>query len=598
MKILKTDGAWTGIVIACAVVVVIALGTLQYRWNREASDATGVRLADSLQLSMVNWHLDLLDNFSEIALMLRPGANTPGDAASEPFAQRFAEWQSIARYPGLVSNAYAVWPRAGAGEAHQLNPETGVFAPVPWPEELGSLSEKLAALPHAAAGDSSSGFGARAVSEYYSLASALRSWRFDPSIPALVRPASARAAGSADRGPRWIVAVLDSAVIERHLLPDLAHRYFQATDGLDYEVAVVAGSPSRVIYTSDPGFGATPVANADGRLDVFGRPLQPRHLSALYVFQPTSEALGPTAAVGITWFPLLTESTIEQDWQLIVRHRRGGSLGAFVAGMRRRGLAVSFGALLLLIISMSMLVVASSRAQRLARLQMDFVTAVSHELRTPLTIIGSAADNIAAGVVESKAKLQEYGGVIGQEVGHLSGLVERILQFAAMRDGRQPYTMEPLGVMEVVDAALSSTDGLIRAASFTIECDVAPDLPAVLGDRLALSQCLENLITNALKYGQAARWIGIRARAASTASGASEVQISVADRGIGIDAADLAHIFEPFYRSASVRAAQIHGTGLGLTLARQIAIAMGGSLEVTSEHGRGSTFTLRLAAAA
>ena len=72
------------------------------------------------------------------------------------------------------------------------------------------------------------------------------------------------------------------------------------------------------------------------------------------------------------------------------------------------------------------------------RLQMDFVTAVSHELRTPLTIIGSAADNIANGVVETPEQLQEYGTVIGHEVGQLSGLVERILRFAATRDGRQP----------------------------------------------------------------------------------------------------------------------------------------------------------------
>jgi signal transduction histidine kinase len=85
----------------------------------------------------------------------------------------------------------------------------------------------------------------------------------------------------------------------------------------------------------------------------------------------------------------------------------------------------------------------------------------------------------------------------------------------------------------------------------------------------------------------AQRWIGIRARA-----GEKEVQISVSDRGIGISAADLPHIFEPFYRSPSVKAAQIHGTGLGLPLSQSIAEAMNGRLTVTSVPGRGSTFTL------
>jgi signal transduction histidine kinase len=85
---------------------------------------------------------------------------------------------------------------------------------------------------------------------------------------------------------------------------------------------------------------------------------------------------------------------------LVLRHRRGGALGAFVADSRRRDLAISFGVLFLLVISIAILIITSTRAQRLAKLQMDFVTAVSHELRTPLTVISSAAENIAHGVVE------------------------------------------------------------------------------------------------------------------------------------------------------------------------------------------------------
>ena len=83
-------------------------------------------------------------------------------------------------------------------------------------------------------------------------------------------------------------------------------------------------------------------------------------------------------------------------------------------------------------------VITSIRAQRFARLQMDFVTAVSHELRTPLTIIGSA-DNIANGVVDTQPQLREYGSVMAEEVGRLSGLVERVLLFAATRDGQQRH---------------------------------------------------------------------------------------------------------------------------------------------------------------
>jgi signal transduction histidine kinase len=255
--------------------------------------------------------------------------------------------------------------------------------------------------------------------------------------------------------------------------------------------------------------------------------------------------------------------------------------------MRRRDQAIGFGVLVVLAINMAMLIVTSHRAQRLAQLQVDFVTAVSHELRTPLTAIISGADNISSGVVVTRQQLAQYGSVIGNQARQLFELVERILLFAATRQGRLHYNLHPVDVNEIVDAALASSTGLIEAGHFTVECDIDEELPPIAGDGPALSQCLGNLIVNALKYSNGQRWIGIRAAAHEL-----EVRISVSDKGIGIDAADLPHIFEPFYRSPAVKAAQIHGTGLGLPLSQSIAEALNGRLTVTSVPGHGSTFTL------
>jgi signal transduction histidine kinase len=190
--------------------------------------------------------------------------------------------------------------------------------------------------------------------------------------------------------------------------------------------------------------------------------------------------------------------------------------------------------------------------------------------------------------------LREYGTVIGEQTTHLSGLVERVLLFAATRDGRPRYVPESLGPAEIIDAVLASTEGLIRAGQFTIERDVPRNLPPIVGERIAVSQCIENLVTNAIKYSRDERRIGIRARVVDGGNDQAHVEISVSDSGIGIAAEDLPHIFEPFYRSAAVRRAQIHGTGLGLALAKQVAESMGGALTVVSEPGRGSTFTLSL----
>ena len=379
------------------------------------------------------------------------------------------------------------------------------------------------------------------------------------------------------------------------ILPDLAQRYFRGTEGLDYQVAVLGGSkPGRVIYSSDSDFGKQEIVDADGTMDIFGR-LQNKALgSPIHIFHTPSENRGPAASVGISWFPLLHEIGEDQDWRLVVRHRRGGALGAFVEDSRRRDLAISFGVLFLLVVSMAILIVTSARAQRLAKLQMDFVTAVSHELRTPLTVITSAADNLAQGVVEGKQQLTQYGSVIGSQARKLFGLVEQILLFAAIREGHQRYSLRPLKVAEIIDAALSSTAGLIQAAKFKVDQETEPNLPQVIGDLSALSQCLQNLITNALKYGSEQRWIGIQARVTEHGLIGKEVQVSISDRGMGISSEDLPHIFEPFYRSPLVAAAQIHGTGLGLPLARSIAEAMKGQLTVRSVEGRGSTFTLHL----
>jgi signal transduction histidine kinase len=602
MRLLKQH-AGLGAVLILTAAAIIGLAVLQYRWNRDASDATGVRLADALQLSMVNWHLDLFRNLSEVCLTIRMAGEFSLDDDVNQFADRFAEWRSIARYPDLVANVLVVeGTSADAGpRIFQLDSSSGVFAQTDRPAALAALSAGLPRLFSASADTNAPPIPDRPLTEsFYNIGAALRDWRFEPAVPALIRPLNVDSSGSpaaarASGARQWLVIQLDEQVLRERILPDLAHRYFQGTDGLDYEVAVVSGlPPQRVIYTSDPGFGEQEVLDADGRMDLFGRPSGQPSDAPISIFHRTSENRGPTAAVGISWFPLLRETPPTDDWHLMVRHRRGGPLGAFVADMERRGLALSFGALFLLVVSLSMLVVASVRAQRLARLQMDFVTAVSHELRTPLTIIGSAADNIASGVVNNTPQLQEYGSVIGEETSRLSGLVERVLLFAATRDGQQRYVKQSLLPSDIVEAVLASTEGLVRAAQFTIERDVPPGLPEVVGDRMAVAQCLENLMTNAVKYSRGERWIGIRARLVPAGNGDAHVQISVSDRGIGIAAADLPHIFEPFYRSPSVRRSQIHGTGLGLALAKQVAESMGATLTVFSEHGRGSTFTLSL----
>ncbi|HYU45048.1 MAG TPA: ATP-binding protein [Terriglobales bacterium] len=234
-------------------------------------------------------------------------------------------------------------------------------------------------------------------------------------------------------------------------------------------------------------------------------------------------------------------------------------------------------------------------AVQFAKLQLEFVASISHELRTPLAVIHSAAENIADGVVEGKEQLARYGAVIRNQSRQITDLVNEILLFASTRNKKNRYTLRPLQVSQIVDLAMENTALLVQEAGLVVEQQVEPDLPPIVGDLSALSHCLQNLIGNAIKYSGQSHWICVRALLdAARKTGNREIQISVQDRGIGIHKSDLPHIFEPFYRSPAVSAAQIHGTGLGLLLAKSIAEAMNGKLTVESKLGAGSTFTLHL----
>src|SRR5205807_7245280 len=336
----------------------------------------------------------------------------------------------------------------------------------------------------------------------------------DENIPALVRPVLHRRneqnlrSGADTFAVDWIVISLDRKFLREHVMPEMVNRYFNGPDGLAYQVALIGGNDTgHVIYSSDSQFGEQDASAVDATMQVFGPPRE--HHVPMEMFARGQGAIrndlashllnhaGGPGMMGPPGLEPLRHSGSQKNWLLIARNRKG-PLETVVAGMRRRNLALSFGVLLLLAASMGMIIIASQRAQKLARLQMDFVAAISHELRTPLAVICSAADNIADGLVDGKDQLARYGNAIKNQGQQLNQLVEQILLFAATRQSRNLYNFRPLRVAEIVGAALHNTTGLIQAEQVIIEQQIEPGLPEVVGDLSAFSQCLQNLITNAV----------------------------------------------------------------------------------------------------
>jgi signal transduction histidine kinase len=257
------------------------------------------------------------------------------------------------------------------------------------------------------------------------------------------------------------------------------------------------------------------------------------------------------------------------------------------------GIGLLFGSIAVWLIQRSTV----RAALQLASLQMDIVASVSHELRTPITAILSAGENFRDGLVRGEDSLKQHGFIITKQARQLKSLVDQVLVYATAMKDKPWHDVRLLDIGDLIDDAVSKVSLQLREAGFTVDREIESDLPPVAGDISLLSQCLQNLIANAVKYGGQDRWVGISADLVGTGLGSNEVQIRVHDHGLGIRAADLAHVFEPFYRGRRAAEAQIRGSGLGLSIARRCAEVFGGRLSVVSTEGAGSVFTLHLPSA-
>jgi signal transduction histidine kinase len=391
----------------------------------------------------------------------------------------------------------------------------------------------------------------------------------------------------------YLAIVLNMDYLSNRLLPELVHQHFGGAGGRTYRVEILdPGSPGQLVFRSDPSLPPLAPPEADISVQLIGRPVADLLRRSLAVTAATErpDRVGvPRPAMRGT--PVILPEQEEGLWRLLVKYR-AGSLAAAIAPLRRRNLALSFGVLLLLAVSMTLILVFTQRVERLAKLQLDFVAGVSHELRTPLAVIRSAADNLADGVVEPTQPVKEYGELIRDESRRLGAMVEQILRFAADKPGRQ-FDLRPIEISGAVATALVDSAPLIEKAGTSVEMNIEPGLPQALADQQGLQQCLLNLIGNAVKYGGDERWLAIRARQGER-DGVPEVQITVEDKGLGIAPDESRQIFEPFYRGTAARTVGTHGTGLGLSLTNSIAEAMGGKITLESSPDRGSAFTLHL----
>ncbi|MBI1951829.1 MAG: HAMP domain-containing protein [Acidobacteria bacterium] len=230
--------------------------------------------------------------------------------------------------------------------------------------------------------------------------------------------------------------------------------------------------------------------------------------------------------------------------------------------------------------------------KRLERVRREFVANVSHELRTPLTAIKGYAETLRDGGLRDPETAAEFVQVIHRHAERLRALIEDLLDLASVEQGQARIELGPVSVRDVVTQAEAVTRADAAERRHAITVDLSADLPGVLADRDRLAQVLINLLDNAVKFTPPGGRIEVSGR-----RGEGRVVIAVRDNGVGIPPEDIGRIFERFYRVGRARDRRDGGTGLGLAIAKHLTQAMGGTIEVESLPGSGTTFRVTLPAA-
>jgi signal transduction histidine kinase len=223
----------------------------------------------------------------------------------------------------------------------------------------------------------------------------------------------------------------------------------------------------------------------------------------------------------------------------------------------------------------------------LSRMKSYFMSTVSHEFKSPLTSIRQMAEMLVRGRVPSPEKQQKYYNTILQQSERLSHLIDNILDFSKMEEGQKTFRFEKADITPVVSDIVELFRKHTAEQGFDISLSIPEPLPEVVFDREALEQAIHNLLDNACKYSGDSSSIKVQLLAKG-----NKAVISVRDYGIGIRKEDHEKIFSRFYRAGEELSQTVKGSGIGLTIVKQIVDAHHGNITVESSPGKGSLFSI------
>jgi two-component system phosphate regulon sensor histidine kinase PhoR len=225
----------------------------------------------------------------------------------------------------------------------------------------------------------------------------------------------------------------------------------------------------------------------------------------------------------------------------------------------------------------------------LERVRKEFVANVSHELRTPLTSIKGFVETLRNGALSDPEKSLRFLEIIEKHTERLNRLITDLLNLSQIESGKIGMNLKSIYLGDVVSRVISNFKEIAEQKRQNIKINIPPDLPHVMADEGRIETVMENLLDNAVKYTPDHGEITI-----SVFDKDDDIQIEIADTGMGIPPKDLSRIFERFYRVDKARTRELGGTGMGLSIVKHIIEAHGGNVRAESEAGKGSRFIFNL----
>jgi two-component system phosphate regulon sensor histidine kinase PhoR len=235
-----------------------------------------------------------------------------------------------------------------------------------------------------------------------------------------------------------------------------------------------------------------------------------------------------------------------------------------------------------------------TKIKRLETIRSDFVANVSHELRTPLTAIQGYVETLIHSPPAEAKERQQFLEVIERHAERLGRLTEDLLTLSDLESGKVQIALRPVDTGKLVQQVLEIFWERAAKKDIKLNHEIFATCGKINGDPDRLQQLLINLVDNAVKYTPAGGKVTISAAECHADNGARQIELSVADSGVGIPEKDLPRLTERFYRVDKARSRDLGGTGLGLAIVKHIVQALGGELKISSELKRGTTISIRL----